>query len=179
MSANNTQVGGTHYQSGDKPQHWDIVAMHDLDYFQGQITKYVMRWKKKNGLQDLQKAMHFLQKYIELESSRPKSPGVLLPVTEAQDLMRRDYNETQKARASTHQSIKEYLDSMPIFAGNEYFMAEGGFGDNTQLYTCRACNARVRTADLRSAAQTHPQPCQLPTPQGTQMGAQKAVLATL
>ena len=69
-SANETQVGGGHYktQTPDQPQHWDIVAIHNLDYFQGQITKYVMRWKNKNGLQDLQKAQHFLQKYIELNS---------------------------------------------------------------------------------------------------------------
>lgn len=62
--ANKTQVAGIHYQS--KMQHWDIVAEHQLDYFQGQITKYVMRWKLKNGVQDLEKAQHFLSKYIEL-----------------------------------------------------------------------------------------------------------------
>lgn len=62
--SNKTQVAGDHYQS--KMQHWDIVAEHQLDYFQGQITKYVMRWKLKNGVQDLEKAQHFLSKYIEL-----------------------------------------------------------------------------------------------------------------
>ena len=65
MKANDRQVGGVHY-SGKALQHWDIVAMHQLDYFQGQITKYVMRWKSKNGLEDLKKARHFLDKYIEL-----------------------------------------------------------------------------------------------------------------
>jgi len=65
MSANDRQVGGNHYKG--KIQHWDIVAQHDLDYFQAQIVKYVMRWKKKNGMQDLRKAAHFLEKYIELE----------------------------------------------------------------------------------------------------------------
>lgn len=62
--ANNRQVGGKHYRSS--MQHWDWVAANDLDYFQGQITKYVARWKLKNGIQDLKKAQHFLQKYIEL-----------------------------------------------------------------------------------------------------------------
>lgn len=71
MGANDRQVGGSHYKA--KTQHWDIVAEHDLDYFQGQITKYVMRWKKKNGLQDLEKARHFLDKYIELNT--PCSDG--------------------------------------------------------------------------------------------------------
>lgn len=66
MKANQRQVGGSHYKSPDATEHWDIVVQHDLDYFQGQITKYVMRWKKKGGLNDLEKADHFLEKYIEL-----------------------------------------------------------------------------------------------------------------
>ena len=67
-SANSRQVGGEHYKSGDvrAQEHWDIVRFHNLDYFQGQITKYVMRHKLKNGLQDLKKAAHVLQKYIEI-----------------------------------------------------------------------------------------------------------------
>lgn len=64
MSANSYQVGGTHYES--TIQHWDYVVANDLDYFQAQITKYVTRWKKKNGLRDLQKAKHFLEKYMEV-----------------------------------------------------------------------------------------------------------------
>jgi hypothetical protein len=62
--ANDRQVGGTHYAA--PIQHWDYAASHDFDYFQGQITKYVTRWKKKGGVQDLEKAAHFLAKYIEL-----------------------------------------------------------------------------------------------------------------
>lgn len=67
--ANDTQVGGTHYKDS-RIQHWDFAAANHYDYFQGQITKYVDRWKRKNGLQDLEKAAHFLQKYIELEKAR-------------------------------------------------------------------------------------------------------------
>jgi Protein of unknwon function (DUF3310) len=63
--ANDRQVGGSHYKTGGE-EHWDRVARLQLDYFQGQITKYVERWKKKNGLEDLHKARHFLDKYIEL-----------------------------------------------------------------------------------------------------------------
>jgi hypothetical protein len=70
MSANEKQVAGEHYKS--KIQHWDYVVANDLDYFQAQITKYVTRWKKKNGYQDLLKAQHFLEKYIELEGIKPK-----------------------------------------------------------------------------------------------------------
>jgi hypothetical protein len=64
MSANKRQVAGNHYNSNI--QHWDYVVANDLDYFQAQITKYVTRWKKKNGITDLLKAQHFLEKYIEI-----------------------------------------------------------------------------------------------------------------
>lgn len=66
--ANDTQVAGTHYRS--EYQHWDLVADTGMGYFQGQVTKYVTRHASKNGLQDLQKAAHFLQKLIELASER-------------------------------------------------------------------------------------------------------------
>lgn len=66
--ANSRQVGGKHYAF--PIQHWDFVASNDLDYFQGQITKYVARWKRKGGIQDLEKARHFLDKYIELEKAK-------------------------------------------------------------------------------------------------------------
>lgn len=66
--ANELQVGGNHYQSGrqGKSQHWDMVEDFNLDYFQGQITKYLFRWKSKGGIQDLDKALHYLQKYREI-----------------------------------------------------------------------------------------------------------------
>lgn len=65
MRANDRQVGGEHYKVEGR-EHWDIVDEFDLDYFQGQITKYVMRWREKNGIEDLEKAEHFLQKYLEI-----------------------------------------------------------------------------------------------------------------
>jgi Protein of unknwon function (DUF3310) len=69
-SANERQVGGAHYKAkrSGQMEHWDIVWTWGLDYFQGQITKYVMRHKEKGGVQDLEKAKHFLEKYIELLS---------------------------------------------------------------------------------------------------------------
>lgn len=74
MAANERQIGGTHYKIGGE-EHWDRVARLGLDYFQGQITKYVERWKKKNGLQDLEKARHFLDKYIEIQKREQDLSG--------------------------------------------------------------------------------------------------------
>ena len=61
MSANDRQVGGDHYAS--TYQHWDFVAdALQGRYLEGCVTKYATRWRKKNGLQDLEKAQHFLAK---------------------------------------------------------------------------------------------------------------------
>lgn len=76
MAANETQVGGAHY---NKPiQHWDYVVAQGLGYFEGQITKYVSRWREKNGLEDLRKARHFLDKLIEVESAKG-CPVAIMP----------------------------------------------------------------------------------------------------
>lgn len=62
------QVGGTHYKTGYG--HWDFAAeYYGPGYFKGQVTKYVVRWRKKNGVQDLEKAHHFLDKLLTLDWS--------------------------------------------------------------------------------------------------------------
>jgi hypothetical protein len=68
QTANETQVAGEHYRT--PIQHWDYVLANDLGYLEGQITKYVTRWRKKNGVEDLLKARHFLDKLIESEGGR-------------------------------------------------------------------------------------------------------------
>jgi len=66
MSANDKQVGGTHYQTGGV-QHWDLMAkLYGDAHFKCAATKYVARWRKKNGVQDLEKALHYLIKLEEL-----------------------------------------------------------------------------------------------------------------
>lgn len=79
-SANDTQVGGTHYRNA--LQHWDYVAQNNIGYFEGQVTKYVARWDKKHPtdagkLEDLRKAGHFLQKLMEVERERLTAGGLL------------------------------------------------------------------------------------------------------
>ena len=78
MSANNRQVGGNHYKSDDGIQHWDLVNMLNLNYFEGQITKYLLRSRKKNGIQDLEKALHFLEKYLQVRQEEASGWRILL-----------------------------------------------------------------------------------------------------
>lgn len=68
-SANETQIGGNHYK--DKTiQPWDFIAANELGYFEGNIVKYVSRWRDKGGMVDLKKAKHYLDKLIELEDNQ-------------------------------------------------------------------------------------------------------------
>lgn len=65
QSANDIQIAGDHYRS--KPvQPWDYIAANDLGYFEGNIVKYVSRWREKGGIDDLRKAQHYLTKLIEI-----------------------------------------------------------------------------------------------------------------
>lgn len=66
MSVNDEQVGGEHYQKPIQP--WDYITLNRLGYLEGNIIKYVTRYKEKNGLQDLHKAKHYLEKLIEVNS---------------------------------------------------------------------------------------------------------------
>jgi hypothetical protein len=65
MSANDRQVGGSHYKKGGE-EHWDRAYRLDYDIFQYIITKWIERWRDKGGIQDLEKARHALEKYIEV-----------------------------------------------------------------------------------------------------------------
>lgn len=71
MSANDKQIGGAHYRvETGIPQHWDVVIALGWDYLTGNATKYLWRLGKKGGpekeLEDLQKAIHYLEKKQEL-----------------------------------------------------------------------------------------------------------------
>jgi hypothetical protein len=66
MTANNTQTGGSHYQV--KIQPWDYITENNLGYLEGNIIKYVTRYKAKGGVEDLKKAQHYLSKLIEVNS---------------------------------------------------------------------------------------------------------------
>lgn len=62
---NSRQVGGDHYK-GKTVQPWDFIAANELGFFEGNVVKYVTRWKDKGGVQDLHKARHYLDKLIEV-----------------------------------------------------------------------------------------------------------------
>lgn len=65
-SPKSTQVGGDHY-SKMKIQPIDFITANGIGYIEGNIIKYVCRYKSKNGVEDLKKAQHYLQMLIEQE----------------------------------------------------------------------------------------------------------------
>jgi hypothetical protein len=53
------QIGGNHYS--DKPiEPWKYITANKLDYYEGNVLKYVTRHHTKNGIQDIEKAIHYL-----------------------------------------------------------------------------------------------------------------------
>jgi len=72
VKANDHQVGGSHYK--DRAiQPWDFIIANDLGFLEANVVKYVTRYKAKNGIKDLEKARHYLDKLIEVETARLES----------------------------------------------------------------------------------------------------------
>tara|TARA_X000001388_G_scaffold40428_1_gene28467 strand:- start:996 stop:1235 length:240 start_codon:yes stop_codon:yes gene_type:complete len=61
------QIGGNHYRKMTI-QPYEFISKNDLSFFQGNVVKYVCRYKLKNGIQDLEKIIH----YCELEIKKLK-----------------------------------------------------------------------------------------------------------
>lgn len=66
MSALDAQVGGSHYKSF-QIQPIEFIAKNSIPFLEGNIIKYTVRHKTKNGIEDLKKAKHYIDMLIELE----------------------------------------------------------------------------------------------------------------
>jgi hypothetical protein len=61
-----TQVGGAHYKAlAIQPVQY--IHANKIPFIEGNIIKYVSRWRNKGGIADLEKAKHFIDLLIELE----------------------------------------------------------------------------------------------------------------
>lgn len=62
--ASEQQVGGTHYKSRViQPEQYSYA--NELGWHEGEVVKYVTRWKDKGGKGDLEKAIHVLELLLE------------------------------------------------------------------------------------------------------------------
>lgn len=66
MESTQRQVGGDHYQRSPM-QPWQIIEAWELDFWEGNALKYLLRWRYKNGVEDLRKARHYIDYLIERE----------------------------------------------------------------------------------------------------------------
>jgi hypothetical protein len=80
QDANSIQIGGSHYKKPNiRLQHWDLISMYNIGYLEGCATKYLSRWRDKNGLEDVEKAGHYVQKLIEMAQAGTRKPGGQIP----------------------------------------------------------------------------------------------------
>jgi hypothetical protein len=183
MAANDYQVGGTHYQQKPGvPQHWDLSIMYQWDGFQHCITKYIMRWKTKyhdrqKKLEDLKKALHMLEKYIEnYESFLPEDPvfpgydfsppGKPFTEEELQKFFdpgvgERYYWKGQEVSQYDYRALtmRDYETQSPTYLHDNDFLCEGGYGDGTNLYRCRHCRKIFGAVGLEAAKAVHAGQC--------------------
>ena len=66
MSAFDKQISGNHYKSL-KIQPMQYALENNLNYGQANAIKYITRYKSKNGLEDLKKAIHCIELLIDHE----------------------------------------------------------------------------------------------------------------
>jgi hypothetical protein len=75
MSALDKQESGNHYKDkGIQP----IIYIHanNLGFCEGNVVKYVTRWREKGGVADLRKAIHYIELLIQLETEQSQPPAV-------------------------------------------------------------------------------------------------------
>ena len=59
------QEGGYHYKK-HVIQPYTFITKNNLSFFQGNVIKYVVRYKDKNGIEDIRKIIHYCE--LEIES---------------------------------------------------------------------------------------------------------------
>lgn len=137
FNALDVQVGGQHYKVGIQPTQFSHA--NHLSFEAGNVIKYVSRWRNKNGIQDLKKALHYVELLHDLcvtyqtQYTYASLPIVITPeeFCESNDIIGKEADIIEKAcmwnrrRDQTnvfdnllelHSLIKEYIEQLE----NEY-----------------------------------------------------------
>ena len=80
MKALDKQVGGDHYKKM-LIQVVEFCHKNNIRYMEGSVIKYIVRWRDKNGIEDLEKAKHYIELIIEMEKDNEKLNETLFPPT--------------------------------------------------------------------------------------------------
>jgi hypothetical protein len=81
MSANSHQIKGSHYNKYAL-QPWDLYDVWNMNPFAAQILNYIVRYRDKDGVWDLKKARHFLDKWIEVEEAKLRHDPAIPTLTD-------------------------------------------------------------------------------------------------
>lgn len=57
-----------HYQTPSGLEVIDVIEAFNLTYHEGNVLKYLLRWRKKGGITDLRKALWYLNRFVEKEA---------------------------------------------------------------------------------------------------------------
>ena len=100
MDTVNMQVGGDHYKKR-AIQPIDYILDNDLSFCEGCVIKYITRWRDKGGVEDLEKAKHYLEFLIE-KHGRDALSQALDTHDESNALPMDDALKAQTARTDAH-----------------------------------------------------------------------------
>ncbi len=181
-NAPGAQVGGVHYNQFGAWQHWDMAWYFQLDFFQYQLTKYVVRYRDKGGIRDLQKAQHFLAKYIEVleadatplldapdpAATEPPPPAENLGVLYSTGAEGHDgkppvhvpgpllvHDSAQRWYTVKPETLRQFdFDAMVKPTGWWGFVFEG-IMSGQQLFRCNSCREHVKTAPGQAPYAVH------------------------
>ena len=64
MVAKDKQEGGNHYKKL-AIQPIEYILANEMEFCEGNIVKYITRYKEKNGAEDLKKIIHYCEFLIE------------------------------------------------------------------------------------------------------------------
>lgn len=67
MSTLKKQEGGNHYNDETRLQPWEIINKNGYNFYEGNTLKYLDRHRRKNGAEDIRKAIHYLEAILEFE----------------------------------------------------------------------------------------------------------------
>jgi Protein of unknwon function (DUF3310) len=183
VNANDIQIGGTHYQTD--MQHWDWVLLmgYGYEYFTSAATKYIARHEKKNGVTDLLKAKHYVEKLLEaVNEGYVTLPGktVWPGMQAARDAITAQFCRANKlnlieaslihvlSRPTSTGELLECIQSIarlaelryerstagPLTLSSAGFIGEG-FTGNQAHWQCRRCSAHITIPEWDDPDKAH------------------------
>jgi methyl coenzyme M reductase subunit C-like uncharacterized protein (methanogenesis marker protein 7) len=63
-----------YYEGANGMQPFDVIDAFGLDFYEGNVIKYVVRWRKKGGIADLRKARSYIDQVIKRAEAEEAVP---------------------------------------------------------------------------------------------------------